>query len=155
MNNKTFGPRWEIIIAFVVGLVISIYGLDHFSDRTPYYQSKYLALILFTSYAALEGPSMVSVDASGIHQKWAGIRYRTVPWTQISQIGLYKYRGGIVPGRTVVFIVIDGAPRFNEEKSYEWFNFRHPFRSIIVDCGKNSSEAFEKYIQEYDFQISL
>ena len=155
MKKTSLGPRWEIIIAFVVGLVTLIYCLDHFSETTPYYQSKYIAVILLTCYAAFEGPKMLSIDASGIHQKWAGIRYRTVSWTQISQIGLYRYRVGYMPGRTVVFIVINGAPWFDEEKSYQWYSFRHPFRSIVVDFGKNSPEAFEEYVQTFDFQKTI
>lgn len=155
MKKTSLGPRWEIIIAFVVGLALLIFCWNHFSETTPYYQSKYIAIILFSCYTALAGPQMLSVDASGIHQKWAGISYRTVAWDQVSQIGLYRYRGGKAPGRTVVFVVINGAPRFDEEKSYEWFNFRHPFRSIIVDFGKNSPEAFEEYIQTFDFQKTI
>ena len=83
---------------------------------------------------------------------WIGIPVRTIPWTQVRQVGIASAgRARLVIG-DIILLTLEDCPEFrpgvDQGSSY---TTRHPLRAIGMDYSKRAQMILEKYYGPFDF----
>lgn len=133
-------------------LICALLFWDEFSWKNMNIKVKgtVILILIFAPIELLNYSRYFGVTGKGINCYIFGIKFRHIPWTQITQIGIGYARG--FNASPFVILTLKGCPKFVPGRDYGGkYISKHPFKTVTIHEARTSQPVLEKYYGPLDY----